>query len=130
MHSMSPAPAMMPSVKRKPATRSTSSPGVRIVTATEVGAGVRELGRQPDLQRFLYRELVGRGRAERPGHSPHLDARDARTVADLHHDSAFDGVIPTTTYCCNRRPVVQPAVGGRSTTTVPIVMTTESESNI
>ena len=38
MPSMSAAPAMIPSVKRKPAARSTSSPGVRIVTATEVGA--------------------------------------------------------------------------------------------
>ena len=59
--------------------------------------GVRGLGRQADLQRFLHREFVGRGRAERPGHSPHLDARDARPVADLDHDSAPAGVISRTT---------------------------------
>ena len=56
------------------------------------------MSRQADLQRFLHRELVGRGHAAcDPGHSPDLDARDARSVADLDHDSAPDGVISTTT---------------------------------
>ncbi len=58
---------------------------------------VRGLGRQADLQRFLHRELVGRGHAFRPGHSPHFDARDTRSVADLDHDSDPDGVISRTT---------------------------------
>ncbi len=43
--SRSPAPVMIPSVKRKPAARSTSSPGVRIVTATGVESAP---ARRPD----------------------------------------------------------------------------------
>jgi hypothetical protein len=37
MPSMSAAPSIIPSVKTKPAARSTSSSGVRIVTATDMG---------------------------------------------------------------------------------------------
>ena len=34
----------------------------------------------------------------RPGHSRHLDARDARLVADLDHESALNGMMSTTMY--------------------------------
>ena len=52
---------------------------------------VRSVLRQTDLQRFLDRELVGRGHTARAGYSPHFDARDARPVADLNHDSDSGG---------------------------------------
>lgn len=91
MLSMSAAPAMIPSVKRNPAARSTSFPGVRIVTATEVGGQSAACSARRISSGSSTASSSDEGTQRGAGYSPHFDARDARPVADLNHDSDSGG---------------------------------------
>ena len=71
-----------PSVSRKPRARSKSSPGVRIVTASEVPA-------DPDLQRLLDGHRVGPGDHERCLRVAEVQPDGRRALGDPSHSASL-----------------------------------------